>query len=300
MSIAIIRSHTSSYMTKSFLTEEKSELESLGPKYYSSIEQYKGEEDQIILITNSQTPINELPLEVLKKTQVVVHPNSGMDNFPEGWGKIHGIPIIQGNIIRAQAVTEYILGRLFHAFQNLENQQKWDPKRQWDRPLLRDLSYIIIGHGEIGQRVEQNLITLGAQHIDIHDPYKDLEVNFKNSYDALIICAELSPSSRNLINEKWLNLLNENSVVINAARGEILQKEALYHFLETHPLSKAYLDVFPSEPANLNEWSHPQVYLSSHIAGVYKTLNQDILNFEKHVVKAWSGLDTEDEIDLHE
>ena len=88
------------------------------------------------------------------------------------------------------------------------------------------------------------------------------------------------------MNKSNINELNSECLILNPARGELFQEEELIHFLQKNPKSFAYLDVFEREPfapgygsqvSNLNK--------TSHIAGMYRRLNNDIISFEFLVIK---------------
>ena len=118
----------------------------------------------VILITNSNTNLEELDQELLKKTVLLVHPNAGHDNISSQFIKKSHFPIIIGNTIRANAVSEYILSCVFKFFCSLPSSNIWEDGRLFDRKLLKDSKILIIGYGHIG-KIVPTIGSLGVSHL---------------------------------------------------------------------------------------------------------------------------------------
>src|SRR5690606_21517422 len=283
-SFQVIRLNVSSYQDPLFLQREKQSLESLGLRYCSTKEDLN--DSPLILLTNTHTEISEIP-DLLSKTELIVHPNSGYDNLSRDYSYIKSIPTIIGNEVRAHAVTEWILSYFFEASIKRPQHQSWDPTRKWDRTLLKEKEVVIFGLGHIGRMVRDILKTMGMK-VSVVDPYqkncyqsyKELETK---RYHALIVCCGLNEKNEGFLNKELFSHLSFD-YFINGARGKLVNESDLKNYLIAHPQSKAFLDVFSTEPFQ-NEWrDFPQVICSSHIAGVYKDLDQEIINFEYRVL----------------
>lgn len=290
----VIRTHISPYQGKEFKAREKELLESLSGVFYA--EESLGSETPTILITNTHTQLSQLPPALLKQTELILHPNSGYDHFSneeELWLKK---PLIVGHIIRAQAVAEYSLACLFQGVAELPQHLSWAKDRSWPRPLIKGMKICLFGHGHIGKILEQCLEALGAK-ISIVDPFgqqkglhkKWQEINLKD-FHAVIACCSLNPTTVEVFNEDFFNHAHPALIFINGARGKLVQEDALREFLLGHPNAQAFLDVFQEEPYS-EKWHHfPQVWKTSHIAGVHKNLDQGILDFEFAVIKDFISL----------
>jgi phosphoglycerate dehydrogenase-like enzyme len=88
--------------------------------------------------------------------------------------------------------------------------------------------------------------------------------------DVLVVCASLSAETRGLINEKALRELQPGAYLVNAARGALVDYEALYSALKSGHLGGAGLDVFWKEPIASNDplLALPNVIATPHVAGV--------------------------------
>lgn len=290
-SYQVLRTHTSPYQRSDFIQREKSLLEGLPGVQYKTLENINLDEKNI-LITNTHTQLSKIPPDVVKNTKLIIHPNSGYDNFSSDQHLWNNIPIVVGHEIRAQAVAEYILGCLLQGGQGLPQHIRWNKERNWNRKLLKNQTVHIFGHGHIGRIIASTLHALGMK-VTVIDPFiKNCpyplfktwkEDNIENS-NIILACMGLNTSNKRIFNEDFFNSLNNEVLFINAARGGLVEESALKNYLQNNPKSFAFLDVFENEPFT-DEWHNfPQVWKTSHIAGVHQNLGQEILDFEKKVL----------------
>jgi D-3-phosphoglycerate dehydrogenase len=292
MKIQVYRTSTSSYQNSKFLTKEKTVLEEIpGVKYIQSLNEIDSD-IPFILITNTHTNPEEIAPNILENTKLLIHPNSGHDNISLEFLKKSDFPIILGNPIRANAVAEYTLGCIFKEYTPVPYHHHWSSDRTWDRKLLRDQKVTILGYGHIGKLLKATLSPL-CKEVKVFDPNIEGEVDVISTTeglyektDILIVAANLNPSSLKMVDNKVFQKLNNNCLIINPARGEIINEEHLIQYLQKNPEAKCYLDVFefePFKPGYLNEIKN--INKTSHIAGVYDKLNKDIISFEYIVIK---------------
>lgn len=298
MKIQVLRLNSSSYQNKEFKRIEKETLNQLQNVQFVDSVSSLVPDANYILITNTHTEVEKIAPNILERTALIVHPNSGHDNIPPQFIKEMKFPIIRGNKIRANAVAEYSLSAIFKHFTPLKNHLFWDKSRVWDRQSLKDQDVLILGNGHIGSIIYKSLSPL-VQSIKVVEPQqniKNIDSNILTSYDnetfksidILIIAANLNESTHGLINSKVLDQLSDDVLIINPARGPIIVQQDLQRHLEMNPKSFAYLDVFNQEPFLPSDFKDlKNINKTSHIAGVYKDLNKDIIKFEKEVIKSF-------------
>jgi len=276
----VLRCSVSPYQDSSFFELEKERLESLGVSYTTK---YERGENYNILITNTHTKFDELDIN-LDAVKLVIHPNSGSDNFPFEFVQKAGFPIVTGNEIRAQAVYEYIMGALLGHFCKIPNHKEWHTERTWHRFLLSTKKIQIIGLGMIGKKVSETLKVMGAD-VAIYDPFKNhFDLHLKEA-DAIVVAASLNKTSRHLLNAEVFYKTSPDLLLINPARGEIVKTEDLVEFLKNNSGAFAYLDVFEKEPNDFSQFKDlNNIVTTSHIAGVSSFLNLSILEFEKKII----------------
>ena len=270
----ISRISTSPYQNSNFLEKERAALSE-----FEKIDE-KGE----VLITNTLTDISSIDTTNLR---LIIHPNSGYDNFPIDFVKEAVCPIVIGNEIRAQAVSEYILFCLFKRFGIFSHQNSWDRKLK-NRFLLKDKNILIVGFGHIGKLVRKTLEPL-AGNIFIVDPFVEgchkslVEISLKIC-DVVILSSSLNPTSFHLINREILEKFPKDLTLINPSRGNLVSQKDLVNFLKMNPDSFAFLDVFEEEPNDLAFQEVNNLFATSHIAGVFENLDDQIIDFERRVL----------------
>jgi phosphoglycerate dehydrogenase-like enzyme len=146
---------------------------------------------------------------------------------------------------------------------------------------LHDKVLGIVGMGHIGQEVAARAKPFGCRII-YHDLNRlpaekeaelgaeamDLEELLGIS-DIVTLHVPLTPQTRHLINRERLDRMKPGAFIINTARGEVVDEEALAEALEKDRLAGAAIDVFTQEPVNPDNplLKSPKVFLSPHIAG---------------------------------
>jgi len=207
------------------------------------------------------------------------------------------------------AIAEYVLwamltlSRRFHVV--MQNQQK----RHWQQVFGGELAgrtVGIVGVGDIGGKVARHaqhmrMCTLGFvrdekaadsfEHIDEAVPISRLEERV-GELDVIVLSLSLSASTAGLINRSVLDAMKKSAILINVARGELIDGPAVADALATGRLAGAALDVFDKEPLSRWNplWKTPNLLLSPHassLTGNYKTrvadlLRENMLRFAAH------------------
>lgn len=291
MNVQVFRTSASSYQNSGFITGEQNILEKIpGVRYIKSLKEMDPNVP-FILITNSHTDMADIPEMILESTSLIIHPNSGFDNIEASLVEKYEIPFVLGNPIRSHAVAEYVLSCIFKEITPVPNHSHWDDSRNWNRKLLRDQTVLLLGHGHIGKILRESLtpLTREIRCFDPNDVTAGVHNKWKNDFakdcSILIVAASANDQNQNLVDEDLLSGLTSDAIIINAARGSLLDEVALKSFLQKNKSAKAYLDVFQSEPFGPGHMSGlASVNNTSHIAGVFQKLNHDIISFEFLVI----------------
>lgn len=263
---------------------------------FNSLGLLSSETNPDILISNTLFDFKKTNIKELNKTtKLIIHPNSGYDNFPVDFVEESQFPIIVGNPIRAHAVAQYSFSALLQRYQNIQKHSEWQSGRNWPRPLLSSLNILIIGKGHIGSILEKMCSAFEANP-DFLDPDKNLHITDK-VYDVIILATSLNKTSKGLVNQKFLDKhLKSDGTIINGARGKLIDSNSLINFLGTNPNSWAFLDVFEIEPEGISSFSKlSNVTTTSHIAGVSIDLDDKMIGFEKEILSSFLNGDNLEE-----
>jgi D-3-phosphoglycerate dehydrogenase len=286
----VIRTHFSPYHGPQFEQIERDRLQTLPGVTVVPLAQVDPNIPSV-LITNTHTVLKDLTKGLLKQTKLILHSNSGYDHMKAEMDLWSDIPVVVGHEIRAQAVAEYSLSCLFEGLLPLPQHLHWSKDRIWERPQIKDQNIWVYGYGHIGKIVCETLKALGAQ-VTVVDPFVPTlpKVGSHRDANVVIVCSSLNKTSQHMFNEKFFQAAHPELIFINGARGKLVEEKALREFLLSHPKAQAFLDVFETEPFDSSWVSFPQVWKTSHIAGVYSGLDEGIVSFEEKVLSDFVSL----------
>lgn len=133
---------------------------------------------------------------------------------------------------------------------------------------------LLVGYGTIGASIEHRLTPFGAQISRVSRTARDGVAalpelpRLASSADILVICIALHAATRGLVNREVLAALHDGALLVNVARGAVVDAEALTGELRTGRL-RAALDVTDIEPlpADRPEWALPNVLITPHVGG---------------------------------
>ncbi|WP_018632357.1 2-hydroxyacid dehydrogenase [Neomegalonema perideroedes] len=183
-----------------------------------------------------------------------------------------------------RGMVEYMLGHGLRIhleterFREAQARELWAPQAP---PLASGRPVGVLGLGELGAAVARALAGvgfpvsgwsrspkpgIGAEIRALSGP-EGLEEILKSS-EILMVLLPLTPETRGLLNARTLALLPRGAQIVNAARGPILEEEALLAALESGALGGATLDVFAVEPLPPGHpfWRHPRILVTPHVA----------------------------------
>lgn len=193
--------------------------------------------------------------------------------------------------IHAVAISEYIIGAMLAFAKGLPKAALAKAQRAWRPYIAAELAAQtagIIGVGAIGARTAQLAKALGMRvlamrrsatkrltggatgdpNIDEMLPPSDLDYLLAES-DYVVLALPLTPESAGLIGEPQLRAMKPSAVIVNIARGAVIDQDALIAALRNGEIAGAALDVFTPEPLPSESplWDLDNVILTPHISG---------------------------------
>lgn len=237
-------------------------------------------------------PVTKEVLDAAASLKVVGCARGGPVNVDVDAATMKGIPVLYTPGRNNEAVADYTMGLILAMSRNIVKahlklkQGVWNEEFYEYRHCGDELSgktLGLIGFGRVGAEVAKRARAFNMRIIS-YDPYVSIEVmaslgvekveleNLLRESDIVSIHARLTPETRQLIGEKELRSMKPNAILINTARGEILDERTLLKALREGWISGAALDVFESEPLPPD---HPfmeleNVIITPHIAGASK------------------------------
>ena len=241
------------------------------------------------LLVSGRLKVDEELIRRAKKLKMVQRTGVGLDNIDLACLKKYGIPLYVNRGVNAVSVAEHTLMLMLSTIRNsyrvncLMRQGIW--KKQETGLTTHELSgkcIGLVGLGSIGRLVVKMLsgfdvrilyydqVRLGPdQEESLGVIYRDFPDILKE-VDILSLHCALDPSGTYLISDKEFDRMKEGAVLINTARGRLVEEEALIRALDSGRLSACGIDTFETEPpaGTSRLAAYKQALLSPHIAGV--------------------------------
>lgn len=175
------------------------------------------------------------------------------------------VPLTNGRGIFARPLAEFALASMLHFAKGLRGLVRSQEKGEWRQIVVEELhgrTLGVIGYGEIGRATARLAKAFGMRvaalrrrpELSAADPYADevlplsgLAALLEQS-DYLAVCAALTPETKGMLGAPELARLKPGAVIVNVARGAIVDEAALIRALEEKRIRGAALDVYETEP----------------------------------------------------
>lgn len=240
------------------------------------------------LIVRNRTQVNASLLSLPSSIRAVGRLGVGLENIDLALCQERGIQVIPAIGANAAAVAEYVVCTAMMLLRQAYLSSADVAAGAWPRASLgagREASgklLGLVGLGSVG-RATANLARAMGMRVHACDPSlsaahdawqtvgrcHELDELFRQS-DVVSLHVPLMPGTRNLVDARRLALMPAGAVLINVARGGIVDEQALAHALSEGRLAGAAIDVFVQEPLPSKSVFHgiPNLILTPHIAGV--------------------------------
>ncbi|MCK5589142.1 MAG: hydroxyacid dehydrogenase [Candidatus Pacebacteria bacterium] len=194
-------------------------------------------------------------LKKFPKLKLIATRGTGIDHIDQDYCEKNNIKIKNVSDYGSQTVAEFALSSLLYQLKNLGNTNVDKENRGLD---LADKTIGVIGFGKIGKNFVKLVSPFGVK-ILVSDPYPDKEftkkfnlkfVSLKNllqNSDIISIHAPLCKSTYHLLGKKEIGLMKDGVILVNTARGAILDTKYLFNALKSGKISEASLDVLEEE-----------------------------------------------------
>lgn len=252
-------------------------------EYYSTIASTIDEkisrigDAEILMVVNQK--IEESVLMECPNLRMISVAFTGIDHLPLDYCKERNITITNAAGYSTHSVAELTLGLAISLLRNI-------PQEDSNTRALKSKSFLgselygktvgVIGYGNIGKRVAQLFNSLGCNVVISNRTVKDSSLFENMSLDKLLTVSDivtihlpLTPETKLLINEDRLKLMKPNAILINTARGPVVDSDALAMSLNAGKIAGAAIDVYevePPIPENHPLLNAPNTILLPHIA----------------------------------
>ncbi len=248
------------------------------------------------LIVRNRTSVTESLLDAGTGLEVVGRLGVGLDNIDLRACKTRGIRVFPATGANVVSVAEYVIATLLMLFRGAYSATAEVLAGEWPRNRYIGLEASgktlgIVGFGAIGRAVASRAIALGMRVV-ANDAFIDPDSGCWEKHgveaadmhtllsesDAVTLHVPLNVQTRHLIDKKAIASMRKGSLVINTARGGVIDEKALVQALKSGHLGGAALDVYENEPLPSDSYlvAVPNLLLTPHIAGVTVESNERV------------------------
>jgi (S)-sulfolactate dehydrogenase len=244
------------------------------------------------LIVRNRTQVRGPLLEAAPRLKAVGRLGVGLDNIDVDACKARGIAVFPASGANDVSVAEYVIGTAMLLLRGAYMATPEVVAGTWPRNKLMGREIMgkrlgLVGFGAIARETAKRGSALGM-NVVAHDPYVKADSSAWNqpwgraeplglddllaTSDVISLHVPLTPETRNLIGPNALARMKADAILINAARGGVVDERAVAEALKAGRLGGAALDVFDEEPMKAEQGAVfagcPNLVLTPHIAGV--------------------------------
>jgi lactate dehydrogenase-like 2-hydroxyacid dehydrogenase len=242
-------------------------------------------------------------MQRLPRLEVVSSFGVGYDHVDAKWAGAHGVTVCNTPDVLNEEVADTALGLLLATVRELPQAERYLRSGQWaakgDYRLtasLRDRTVGIVGMGRIGRAIARRLDAMRVP-VTYHTrkPVADLSyrhyanlIEMAREVDVLLLIMPGGPDTRHMVNSEVLEALGPNGILINVARGSVVDEAALIAALRDGKILTAGLDVFANEPEvpqELLDMDH--IVLFPHVGSASRPTRQAMEELVVDNLLAW-------------
>ena len=250
-------------------------------------------EEYDALMIRSGTQVTEEIINSSNKLRIIGRAGVGVDNVDLDQATKNKILVMNTPLGNLEATAELTVGLMFSIMRNIHLANDSTHQGKWEKPKfigteLKGKTLGVVGFGNIGQRVAEICSTIGmkiitnsksASNEDLskyHAKKVSTEQLIKES-DILSLHTKLNDETKYMINRETLSIMKPTSVIINCARGGLINEPDLKEALNNEIIAGAAIDVYENEPATDNVmFGAKNLLLTPHLGASSKEAQSNV------------------------
>ena len=274
----VLKSKSIDYDIKTGL--EPNELKSI-------IDNYHG------ILIRSATKLTADILENCSNLKVIGRAGVGVDNVDLDIATKNKILVMNTPLGNLEATAELTVGLMFSLYRHIHNANASTHEGKWEKAKfmgteLKGKTLGIVGFGNIGQRVAEICKVIGMQILTNSNSASDEVLNsfgakkvsteeLISSSDVLSLHTKLNDQTKNMLNKESIATMKSSSVIINCARGGLINESDLKDALNNDVIAGAAIDVYETEPATENVmFGAKNLLLTPHLGASSKEAQSNV------------------------
>jgi lactate dehydrogenase-like 2-hydroxyacid dehydrogenase len=259
------------------------------------------------LVVAGEVPFDRTLLSEFPNVRLIACLTSGYDGIDLAWAAARGIDVTHAVGVNHEDVADHAVGLMIAWERGLVRGNQAVLSGQWNRDrktLTRSIEGLrigIVGMGAIGKAVAARCAAFRLQ-IEWWGPHRKPDVDLRRretltelaaASDVLFVCSRAEQTNRHLISDEVQNALGPEGLLINVARGSLVDEDALIRNLRSGKLGGAALDVFETEPTDPGRWRGvPNAILTPHTGGAtLQAIPRMVAQLESNLDALFQGRD---------
>lgn len=230
-------------------------------------------------------------LEPLPNLKLIACFTSGYDGIDLDWCRERGLAVTHAPAVNHEDVADHALGLILASARRIVDGDRvvragdWIMEQRLMTPSMKGRRVGIVGLGSIGEAVARRVEVMGSRVAwwgprakDAPWPRAASLVELARDSDVLVVACRADEANRGLISAEVIEALGPHGLLVNVARGSLVDEPALIAALKAGRLGQSALDVFETEPTDAGRWADvPNTVLTPHTAGATTEAVQGML-----------------------
>ncbi|MBU1347681.1 MAG: 2-hydroxyacid dehydrogenase [Alphaproteobacteria bacterium] len=233
------------------------------------------------VVVLGEAPLDTAVIERLPNLKLIACFTSGYDGIDLDWCRARGLPVTHAPAVNHEDVADHGLGLILASVRRIVEGDRsltagrWTLDQRLITPSMKGRRVGIVGLGLIGEAVARRVEVMGCpvawwgpRDKASRWPRAASLLDLARDSDVLVVACRADETNRGLISAEVIDALGPNGLLVNVARGSLVNEDALIAALKSGRLGQAALDVFEAEPTPASRWAEvPNVVLTPHTAG---------------------------------
>ena len=243
------------------------------------------------LVVAGEFELDKALIERLPNLKLIACFTSGYDRIDVAWCRARGLPVSHAPGVNHEDVADHAIGLILAARRQIAAGDRalragdWTPDSKMITPSLNGQRVGIVGLGAIGEAVARRAEALrmpvtwwGPRDKDAAWPRAASLIKLARDSDILVVACKADDGNIGLISRAVIEALGPQGLLVNVARGQLIDEDGLIAALKDGRLGQAALDVFEDEPTDVAKWRGvPNTVLTPHTGGATTEAVQGML-----------------------
>lgn len=243
------------------------------------------------LVVAGEFPLDKHLVESLPNLKLIACFTSGYDGIDTGWCRARGLAVTHAPGVNHEDVADHAIGLVLAARRRIVTGDQalraggWTAESKLITPSLKGQRLGVVGLGAIGEAVARRAEALrmavswwGPREKEAAWPRAESLLDLARDSDVLVVACRADDDNVGLISREVIEALGPDGLLVNVARGQLVDEDALIAALKDGRLGQAALDVFEDEPTEAARWAGvPNTVLTPHTGGATTEAVQGML-----------------------